>query len=126
MFFMRIISILHPRKYVAPLLLLVSLLASPSLMAQWVPLNPVTSVDPQPDGLVIDLQTGFLRFQVCSDSIVHVVYSLERNLPQRADYLVTRKSWPRADFSLHSDDPKLITLTTSKLKIEITRARSSP
>jgi len=51
MFFMRIISLLHPRKYVAPLLLLVSLLASPSLITQWVPLNPVTSVDPQPDTL---------------------------------------------------------------------------
>jgi hypothetical protein len=62
MIFMRIISFFHPCKYVLPLLLLVALLASPSLMAQWVPLNPVTSVDPQPDGLVLVLQSGFLRF----------------------------------------------------------------
>ena len=77
------------------------------------------------DGVVLVLQSGFLRFQVCSDSIVHVVYSNERDVPQRTDFLVTKKSWPKTEFTLHSDDPKLITLTTSRLKIEITRADSS-
>jgi len=122
---MRPISFLHAYKYIALLFLLLSLAAAPSLMAQWVPLNPVTSADPQPDGVVLVLQTGFLRFQVCSDSIVHVVYSIERDIPQRTDFLVTKKSWPKADFSLHTEDPKLITLTTARLKIEITRADSS-
>jgi alpha-D-xyloside xylohydrolase len=101
------------------------LAVAPSLTAQWVPLDPVTSADPQPDGVVLVLQSGFLRFQVCSDSIVHVVYSKEREAPQRTDFLVTKKSWPKTGFTLHSDDPKLITLTTSQLKIEITRADSS-
>jgi alpha-D-xyloside xylohydrolase len=122
---MRPISFLHAYKYIALLFLPLSLAAAPSLMAQWVPLNPVTSADPQPDGVVLVLQTGFLRFQVCSDSIVHVVYSIERDIPQRTDFLVTKKSWPKADFSLHTEDPKLITLTTARLKIEITRADSS-
>ncbi|MGC2106452.1 MAG: TIM-barrel domain-containing protein, partial [Candidatus Acidiferrum sp.] len=35
------------------------------------------------------------------------------------------KSWPKADFSLHADDPKVITFTTARLRIEITRADSS-
>ena len=122
---MRPISFLHAYKYIALLFLPLSLAAAPSLMAQWVPLNPVTSADPQPDGVVLVLQTGFLRFQVCSDSIVHVVYSIERDIPQRTDFLVTKKSWPKADFSLHTENPKLITLTTARLKIEITRADSS-
>ena len=99
-------------------------LASP-LRAQWVPVNSVDSVEPQPDGALIVLKTGFLRFQVCSDSIVHVIFSLERDLPQHPDLIVTKKSWPEADFSLHADDPKVITLTTSRLKIEITRTDSS-
>jgi alpha-D-xyloside xylohydrolase len=90
-----------------------------------VPLNPVTSVEQQPDGALLTLQSGFLRFQVCSDSILHITYSIERNVPQHPDYLVTRKSWPKSSFELHTDDPKLITLTTSKLKIEVTRADSS-
>src|SRR5277367_2937605 len=125
MIFMRPISFLHAYKYIALLAVLVFMAAASPLRAQWVPLNPVNSVDPQPDGLVLVLQTGFLRFQVCSDSIVHVIYSIERDVPQRPDNLIIKKSWPKADFSLHTDDPKLITFTTSRLKIEITRADSS-
>jgi alpha-D-xyloside xylohydrolase len=123
--FMRPISFLHAYKYIALLAILCFIAAASPLQAQWVPLNPVNSVDPLPDGVVLILQTGFLRFQVCSDSIVHVVYSIERDVPQRPDNLVIKKSWPKADFSFHTDDPKLITLTTAHLKIEITRADSS-
>ena len=117
-------------KIISPRLLtiisfLLSFAASPSLLAQWVPLNPVAAVEPQPDGVVLVLRTGFLRFQVCSDSIVHVVYSLERNVPQHPDFMIVKQSWTHADFSLHSDDPKLITLSTPRLKIEIIRADSS-
>jgi alpha-D-xyloside xylohydrolase len=123
--FMRAISFLHAYKYIALQAALFFMAVASPLKAQWVPLNPINSVDPQPDGVVLVLQTGFLRFQVCSDSIVHVVYSLERDVPQHPDFLVTKKSWPKADFALHTDETKLITLTTSKLKIEITRADSS-
>ena len=94
-------------------------------LAQWVPLNPVSSVEAQPDGAILVLKTGFLRFQVCSDSILRVVYSLERAVPEHSDYMVIKKSWPKTDFTLHTDDPKLITLTTSRLKIEVARADAS-
>jgi alpha-D-xyloside xylohydrolase len=104
---------------------LISLAVSSPAAAQWVPLNPVASVEPQPDGIVLILTAGFLRFQVCSDSIVHVVYSLERDVPQHTDFLVIKKSWPKSDFSLRTDDPKLIVLTTPRLKIEVTRADGS-
>ena len=109
-----------------PLLFALSIfLCVPSLVAQWVPLNPVNAVEPQPDGVVLVLKSGFLRFQVCSDSIVHVVYSLERDVPQHLDIMIVKKSWPKSDFSLSSGDPKVITLATPRLKIEITRADSS-
>ncbi len=115
------------RRHIAPLLSLALAVsfAAPALMAQWVPLDPVYAVEPQPDGVVLVLKTGFLHFQVCSDSIVHIVYSLERNVPERSDLMIVKKSWPKADFSLAQDDPKVIALTTSSLKIEITRADSS-
>jgi alpha-D-xyloside xylohydrolase len=122
---MRITSFLHRCQRSASLFLLFFAAVASPLMAQWEPLNPVTSAALQPDGVVLVLQSGFLRFQVCSDSIVHVVYSKERDVPQRTDFLVTKKSWPKTEFTLHSDDPKLITLITSRLKIEITRADSS-
>jgi hypothetical protein len=122
---MRLASFVDRYQSSASLLLLFFLAVTPSLLAQWAPLNPVTSADPQPDGVLLVLQSGFLRFQVCSDSIVHVVYSKERDVPRRTDFLVTKESWPKTEFTLHSEDPKLITLTTSRLKIEITRADSS-
>ncbi|MGC2390261.1 MAG: glycoside hydrolase family 31 protein [Candidatus Acidiferrum sp.] len=112
-------------KHIPLLFALAIFLCAPSLFAQWVPLNPVDSVESRPDGVVLVLKTGFLRFQVCSDSIVHVVYSLERDVPQHSDLMIVKKSWPKSDFSIHSDDPKVITLVTPRLKIEITRADSS-
>src|SRR5277367_83039 len=124
---MRPISILHPHKHLPTFFLLIflALSATPTLHAQWVPLNPVISVEQQSDGALLTLQSGFLHFQICSDSILHITYSIERNAPQHPDNLVTKKSWPKSPFDLHADDPKLITLTTSRLKIEITRADSS-
>ena len=113
------------KKHISLRLALLFFLAAPSLLAQWVPVNPVDAVEPQPDGAVLVLKTGFLRFQVCSDSIVHVVYSLGRNVPQRSDLIIVKKSWPKSDFSVSSGDPKVITLVTPRLKIEITRADSS-
>ncbi len=123
--FIRPISFLHPYKYLAALFVLVFLPIAPSLRAQWVPLNPVVSAEQQPDGAVFVLKSGFLRFQVCSDSIIHLVYSIERDVPRHPDNLVIKKSWLKSDFALRTDDPKLITLTTARLKIEVTRADSS-
>jgi alpha-D-xyloside xylohydrolase len=93
--------------------------------AQWIPLNPVKEVQAQPDGALFALQTGYLRFQIDSDSIVHVVYSLEREVPRREDFLIIKKAWPKTDFSVHTEDAKVVALTTSQLKIEVNRADSS-
>jgi alpha-D-xyloside xylohydrolase len=122
---MPLISFFYSYRYTAVLFLLLLLSTAPSLLAQWVPSNPVNSVDPQQDGVVLVLQSGFLRFHVCSDSVIHVVYSIEREVPQHPDFLVTKTAWPKAEFALRTDDPKLITLTTPRLNIEITRADSS-
>jgi alpha-D-xyloside xylohydrolase len=122
---MRPISFLHAYKYIALLAILCFMATASPLQAQWVPLNPVQAVSTESDSAVFVLETGFLRFQVCSDSVIHVVYSLERDVPQHPDNLVIKQPRSKYDFTLHIDDPKVITLTTSKLKIEITRADSS-
>jgi alpha-D-xyloside xylohydrolase len=93
--------------------------------AQWVPLNPVKSAELHPDGVLVTLQSGYLRLQVCSDSIVHLVYSLEREVPVHPDFLVVKTTWPKTEFSFDSDDPKNLTLTTPQLKIAIAREDSS-
>ncbi len=109
----------------ARLLALFLVASCATVSAQWLPLNPVKSSELQPDGVLIVLQNGFLRFEVCSASVVHVVYSLERTVPERAEFLIVKKSWPKTEFAFHSDDAKVLTLNTSQLKIEITRADSS-
>ncbi|HEY2455737.1 MAG TPA: TIM-barrel domain-containing protein, partial [Candidatus Acidoferrum sp.] len=89
------------------------------------PLNPVREVTTEPNGVLFTLQTGYLRFQIESDSIVHVVYSLEKELSRRQDFLVIKKTWPKTEFALHREDGKVVSLTTARLKIEVTRADSS-
>jgi alpha-D-xyloside xylohydrolase len=93
--------------------------------AQWVPLNPVKEAAAQPDGLLLTLETGYLRFQVNTDSIVHVVYSIEKKPAHHEDFLIIKKAWPKAEFTVHAEDPKTVTLSTSLLKIEVSRADSS-
>src|SRR5271165_153473 len=97
------------------LALFFALLASSTpAAAQWVPLNPVKEVTLQPDGLLLELQTGFLRFQVNSDSIVHVVYSLEKQVPQHQDFLVIKTQWPKTEFTVQNTEAKVVTLSTSR------------
>jgi alpha-D-xyloside xylohydrolase len=98
---------------------------APALMAQWLPLNPVKSVETQTDGALLVLENGYLRFQVCSDSIAHITYSLQRDIPQRTNFLIIKTTWPKPQFTLQTDDPKSITLSTANLKIVVTRADSS-
>ena len=94
------------------------------LFAQWLPLNSVKSVEPQTDGVLLVLDTGYLRFRVCSDSIVRITYSMSREAPQHEDFLVIKTNWPKSDFSLQASDPKLVSLTTLRLRIDIARADS--
>lgn len=102
-----------------------SVAAAGSARAQWTPLNPVVEAQPQADGALIALKTGFLRFRVCTDSIVRVLYSLEATVPPREDFIVTKTSWPHAEFSLDTRDPESIVLKTSRLTIKISRANSA-
>ena len=101
------------------------LLCSVSLLAQWLPVNSVKSVEPQADGALLVLDRGFLRLQICADSIVHVTYSMEREMPQHQDFLVIKTDWPKAQFSLKTTDPTIISLASPKVRIDITRSDSS-
>ena len=122
-------SFMFSRPSLRPLILFLSAFVSASLgpatRAQWVPLNPVTAVQQQPGGVSIILQKGFLRIQVCTDSIIHVVYSLEPDVPQRQDFLIVKTAWPKAEFTLDTSDSKTVTLSTAKLKIVVKREDST-
>jgi alpha-D-xyloside xylohydrolase len=87
--------------------------------AQWTAVVPVTNVAKDVDGLRATFQSGaVLKLQVCSDSIVHVLYSPNGTFPNRPDYVVTKTSWPAAQFNVDTVAKKT-TLSTSALKITL-------
>jgi alpha-D-xyloside xylohydrolase len=96
-----------------------------SVSAQWLPLNPVKSVEPKQDGALVVLENGYLRLQVCTNSIVRVTYSAERTVPQHADFLIVKTSWSKPEFTLRTDDAKVVSLATPRLRIDIARNDSS-
>jgi len=102
----------------------VYLLSAVGASVQWNPLNPVRDFQQQSDGVLFVLEKGALRLQVCTDSIIRLQYSPTGVLPEQLSYIATKTTWPQAAFTLQlgTDD---VTLTTSQLKITVTRKNSS-
>ena len=70
--------------------------------AQWTPMNPVKNAQQDADGVTLSMGTGTLKIQVCSDSIVHVLYSPTATFPKKTDFVVIKESWPAAKFTMQS------------------------
>ncbi|HEX7895629.1 MAG TPA: TIM-barrel domain-containing protein, partial [Terriglobales bacterium] len=85
--------------------------------AQWSPLVPITNVTKESDGLRATYKSGaVLKLQVCSDSMIHVLYSPTSTFPNRTDYVVTKTSWPAAQFNVETTGNKT-TLSTSAVNV---------
>ncbi|MGD0923481.1 MAG: TIM-barrel domain-containing protein, partial [Terriglobia bacterium] len=96
------------------------LLLAATANAQWNPLNPVTGVQQQSDGVLLTMQSGVLRIQVCTDSIIRVVYSPTPSFPDRPDYVVTKTRWPATQWTMQSTETD-VTLVTARVKVAVTR-----
>ena len=92
--------------------------ASP-VLAQWNPANPVTSVGLQPRGLLLQMQTGWMRLTVCTDSIIHVEYTPTASFPTRPDYVVVKTTWPAVEWKTETASG-VTTLSTTRLTLKIT------
>jgi len=95
-------------------------LSAAPVQAQWSPMNAVRVVQQQADGAVFSMATGTLKIQICSDSIIRVLYSPAATFPQKTDYVVINQNWPAAKWSMQSTDEAVI-LTTSLLQLTVTR-----
>ncbi|MFZ0957258.1 MAG: DUF4968 domain-containing protein, partial [Candidatus Sulfotelmatobacter sp.] len=89
-------------------------------LAQWAAMNPVTAVQQQADGVVFTQASGTLKVQVCSDSVIRVLYSPTSSFPTRPDFVVLKQNWPATKWTMQSSDDA-VTLTTALLKIVVTR-----
>jgi len=105
--------------YAAAVICLV-LASSVAVHAQWTPMNPVTAVEQQRDGVQFKMQTGLLKVRVCTDSIIRVLYSPTSSLPSQPEYLVVKSSWPGSKWTMTNADDA-VTITTSRLKVKVTR-----
>jgi alpha-D-xyloside xylohydrolase len=88
--------------------------------AQWAPRNPVAAIERQPDGLLFTQRSGFLKLQVCSDSIIRVLYAPTAKFEQHPNFVVTKTAWetPRWDSKESSDE---VTISTDRLKVSVAR-----
>src|SRR5690242_19054964 len=86
---------------------------------QWTPLTPVTSVTQVSDGVRAVFQSGAaLKLQVCTESVIHVLYSPTGSFPKQKDYVVIKDSWAPVPWKMESSD-KTVTLSTATLKVII-------
>jgi alpha-D-xyloside xylohydrolase len=119
---------MKPAKLAVPGWFLFALLLLPALGpradAQWNPLNPVTDVEPQGDGVRFAMKTGALQLEVTSDAMVHVLYSPTGSFPQRQDYVVIRNPGPSVRWTEQSTEDT-VTLATSRLRVVVTRKDGS-
>ncbi len=92
----------------------------PAAHAQWTPRNPVTGVQRQPDGVVFTQKTGFLKLQVCTDSIIHVVYSPTSSFQEHPNYVVTKTTWATISWTMQETADE-VTIATAHLKVSVAR-----
>jgi len=92
-----------------------------SVKAQWLPLNPVRDFQKQPDGALLTMQAGVLRLQVCTDSVIRVLYSPTGTFPTTKQYMVVKTDWPAVPFTVQQT-AEAITLSTSRVRVSVGRA----
>src|SRR6202035_5252506 len=97
---------------------------SPNALAQWNPLNPVTSMKQQADGVVLAMKYGTLRLLVCSDSIVRVTYAPGAYIPDTPQDAVNKQNWPAAQWTLQPSDSH-VKLATALMNITVTKKDGS-
>ncbi len=93
-------------------------------IAQWRELNPVTAVQKQSDGVLLQMKTGATKLQVCSDSIIRVLYSPTGGFSDKPDYVVIKKDWPAVQWNVEDAGDNVI-LTTARLKVTVSKSEGS-
>ncbi len=99
--------------------LLVLLLSTP-LLAQWQPPNPVKEARREPEGMMVQLERGVMRISVCSEAIVHVVYSPGSTIPEEKQFAVVRTKWPPAR-RIFTETAEEASVATADVRVTVTK-----
>ena len=96
------------------------LVGSVPAAAQWKDLDPVTNVQREPDGVRFVVKSGVMKLQVCSDSIIRVLYTASQSFPDAPDYVVIKKNWPATQWSMQSGEESVV-VSTNRVQVTVTR-----
>ena len=88
--------------------------------AQWKDLDPISDAQRESDGVRFTVKSGTLKLQVCSDSIIRVVYSTAQTFPNLTDPVVLKKSWTAVQWSMQASQDSIV-LSTNRLQVTVTR-----
>ncbi len=99
-------------------------LFSSAAAAQWNALNPVTSVRQLADGAEFALQSGRLRLQVCSDSMIRVILVPPSPPAQPENLVIIKDKWEPVNWAFASTGDE-VTLSTSELRVTVLRKDAS-
>ena len=80
---------------------------------------PFTSWEKTPDGVVLHLQPGTMKLQVCDNRIVRVLYGPSGAIPNQASFVIT-KAWPRVAFKVKETADDVI-LSTAEMQVSVNR-----
>ena len=83
-------------------------------------LDPVTNVQREPDGVRFVVKSGVMKLQVCSDSIIRVLYTASQSFPDAPDYVVIKKNWPATQWSMQSGEESVV-VSTNRVQVTVTR-----
>src|SRR5579863_4098096 len=92
----------------------------PAAQAQWTPRNPVTAVQKEADAVLLTQKTGFLKIQVCSDSIIHVIYSAAASFHEHPNFVVIKTTWDTPQWSMQESGDE-VTITTARMKVGVAK-----
>jgi alpha-D-xyloside xylohydrolase len=70
------------------------------------------------------MQTGTLSLEICTDSIIRVVYAPAWPLPKRPDFVITKTQWAPVEWQMQSTDEN-VTVTTARLTVTVNRGDGS-
>jgi alpha-D-xyloside xylohydrolase len=96
----------------------------PAAQSQWTQRNPVTAVQKQADAVLVTQKTGFLKIQVCTDSIIHVVYSATSSFQEHPNFVVIKTAWETPQWSMQETSDE-VTITTARMKVGVAKLDSA-
>jgi alpha-D-xyloside xylohydrolase len=73
------------------------------------------------DGVLFSLPgNAKMKVQMCTDRIIRVVYTLQSTIPAPESYIVVKKTWDPASFTVE-DGSSAVSITTSSLKVDVSK-----